>query len=280
MVHQQDTRSGTKTPSGDPADPDISDDANLADETADADDAAPDTSEALRTLALEHGFSYQHTDPGFARRFTGPPFDEPAERYAYDVVTSQRGGVPVAAFRLQVVGGLVGTYAGQHKRTFSFGSTVLAEEEGKVELAAASDITEYLVVAAALAGPLASFSLVPHEYAVDGDPFGYVFEAEDPDIAERYEVYAVDGAVASAVLHLEAVERLRKHRTVDWRIEGRDVVVVERLGELECAPDEVLETMDALAEIVNGIPAELYDQYAEAEPYPPAAGAVVPADEA
>lgn len=266
MVHQQDTRSGTKTPSGDPPETDNSD-------VADTDDG-PDTSESLRTLALEHGFTFRHSDPAFAGRFTGPPFDAPTQRYAHDVVTGQRDGVPVVAFRLLVVTGMSGTYTGEHKRTFSFGSTVLAEEGGNIDLAAGGAASEYLVVAAALEGPVGPFALVPHEYAVDADPFGYVFEAEDSDVAERYEVYAADGEVASAVLHLGAVERLRGHRTVDWRVEGRDVLAVERLGELECTAEELLETMDVLVEIAQGIPKELYDRYTEAPAYPPAAGPV------
>lgn len=271
MVHQQDTRSGTKTPSDDPPDTDTDTDADTED--------GPDTSESLRTLALEHGFAFRHADPAFAARFTGPPFDTPAQRYAYDVVTAQRDGVPMAAFRLQVVTGMAGTYTGQHKRAFSFGSTVLAEEEGKLALAAAGDVAEYLVVTAALAGPVGPFALVPHDDAVDGDPFGYDFEAEDPDVAERYGVYAADGEVAAAVLHVAAVERLHRHRTVDWRIEGRDVIAVERLGDQECTAEELLETMDLLAEIVHGIPKELYDRYTEAEAYPPPAGPAVPLDE-
>lgn len=267
MVHQQDTRS---TPSDDPPEPDT-------DTAAESAEDGPDTSESLRILALEHGFTFRHADPAFAARFTGPPCDAPGQRYAYDVVTGERDGVPVAAFRLQVVTGLTGTYAGEHKRAFSFGSHVLAEESGHLKLTTAG-ISEYLVVTAALEGPMAPFALVPHEYAVDGDPFGFVFEAEDSDIAERYEVYATDGEVASAVLHLAAVERLRGHRTVDWRIEGRDVLAVERLGEVECTAEELLETMDVLAEIVHGIPAEAYQRYAEAAAYPPPAGPVVPTD--
>src|SRR5439155_4121305 len=128
---------------------------------------------------------------------------------------------------------------------------------------------QWLVVAVPLPAGLPRFSLVPRQDPVDDEPFGYEFETEDADLGRRYVVYAADGDVAAGVLHLDAVQVLRTHRTVDWRVEGRDLLAVEPAARREYGPEDIQATIDALARIAAGIPAELFGRYEPVPAYRP-----------
>ena len=140
---------------------------------------------------------------------------------------------------------------------------------------------QWLVVAVPLPAGLPRFSLVPRQdpvddEPVDDEPFGYEFETEDADLGRRYVVYAADGDVAAGVLHLDAVQVLRTHRTVDSRVEGRDLLAVEPAAHREYGPEDIQATIDALARIAAGIPAELFGRYEPVPAYPPPLGPVAP----
>src|SRR5919197_169175 len=175
------------------------------------------TIDSLRALALEHGFEYRDADPALVDRWGAPPFSAIGHRRALDVVTSGREGAPVIAWRC---GG------GEPARTAEASSGY----GGGLKLALPEVEDSYLVVAAALPSPLPRFALVPHDDAVDEVPYGLGFECEDEDLAERYDVYAADPDTAGAVLHLDAVAKIRDHRTVDWRAEGRGGNAGDRAG--------------------------------------------------
>ncbi|MEV6526612.1 hypothetical protein AB0M43_32235 [Longispora sp. NPDC051575] len=190
------------------------------------------TVDSLRGVALAQGWSYRENDQGFADRWGGPPFDTwSGSKRAADVVSGEYRERPVVAFCL------------------------LTGDEN------------FLVVATSLPGRLPRFALAPPVGAVDPGPFGYGFEAEDPDLAQKYEVYAADADLAAAVLHVDAVAMLRKHRSMDWRIEGRDLLAIERMDR-EVSEDELLGTLDALVTIAVGIPSGLFDRYPTPTPYP------------
>lgn len=216
------------------------------------------TIDSLRTLALEHDFEYRDADPALVDRWGAPPFSGFGHRRALDVVTGEREGVAVLAFRF-----VVGEMGRSAQATSGVG--------GGLRLTLPETCEEYLVVAAALPSPLPRFSLAPQDGAVDEVPFGYAFECEDPDLAERYDAYAVDSEVAGAVLHRDAVARLREHRTVDWRVEGRDVIAVDRAHPAERSVTDVLATVDAVVTIARGIGGDAYARYKSPSAYPPPA---------
>ncbi|MGH3661395.1 MAG: hypothetical protein ACRDT8_02900 [Micromonosporaceae bacterium] len=220
------------------------------------DEADTSTIDSLRALALEHEFDYQDADPSLTQRWGAPPFSNPGHPRALDVVNSERDGLPVVAFRFTV---------SEQERSAS-ASTGYG---GGLKLTIPGVEDSYLVVAAALPSPLPRFALAPQDGAVDEVPYGHVFELEDPGLAERYDVYAADGDVASAVMHLDAVQRIREHRTVDWRVEGRDVIAVDPLGDGERTVEEVLATIDAVAAIAKGIGADAYGRHKPRAAYPP-----------
>ncbi len=214
------------------------------------------TIESLRALALEHGFDYASGDPSLVDRWSAPPFSDFGHRRALDVVYGERDGFPVVAFRF-----VVGESARDGKAEASYG--------GGIRMTLPAVQRSHLVVAVALPGPLPRVSLVPTDDPVDDDPFGYVFETEDEGLAARYDVYGVDGDAASALLHLDAVTAIRKHRTVDWRLDGRDLLAVEPADAPERSVEEILETIDALTTIAKGIPTDLYGKYSPRRTYPP-----------
>jgi hypothetical protein len=216
------------------------------------------TIDSLRALALEHGFEYRDADPALVDRWGAPPFSAIGHRRALDVVTSERDGFPVIAFRF-----VVGELARTADASSGYGGGL------KLTLPEVED--SYLVVAAALPSPLPRFALVPHDDAVDEVPYGLGFECEDEDLAERYDVYAADPDTAGAVLHLDAVAKIRDHRTVDWRAEGRDVIAVDRLYSLERSVDDVLAMVDAVVTIARGIGTDAYARYKAPAAYPPPA---------
>ncbi|MGH3735877.1 MAG: hypothetical protein ACRDT6_09690 [Micromonosporaceae bacterium] len=205
------------------------------------------TIDSLRALALEHGFDYRDADPGLVDRWGAPPFSGLGHRRALDVVTAEQGGFPVVAYRfvLGERGRTAGAQAG-------FGGGV------KLEIPAIDE--QYLVVAAALPSPLPRFALAPHDDAIDEVPYGFAFECEDPGLAERYDVYATDPDTAGAVLHLEAVAAIREHRTVDWRVEGRDVIAVEALTD-ERSVAEIQQTIAAVVAIAGGVGTDAYARF-------------------
>jgi len=213
------------------------------------------TIDSLRALALEHDFDYRDADPALVDRWGAPPFSAIGHRRALDVVTGQRDGVEVIGFRF-----VVGEMARSTQATSGVG--------GGLRLTLPEIAEEYLVIAAALPSPLPRFSLVPQDDAVDELPFGFAFETEDPDLAERYDVYAADGETAGAVLHEAAVAKLREHRTLDWRVEGRDVIAVERLDAQERSLAEVLATVEAVVTVVKGIGTEAFARWKAPSGYP------------
>jgi hypothetical protein len=216
------------------------------------------TIDSLRTLALEDGFDYRDADPRLVDRWGAPPFSAVGHRRALDVLTGQRDGVEVVAFRFVV---------GEMGRTAHAANAAT----GGVRLTLPETAEEYLVVAAALPSPLPRFSLAPQEDAIDEIPYGYAFECEDADLAEQYDVYAADVETAGAVMHKAAVAKLREHRTVDWRVEGRDVIAVERLAASERSSDEVLATIDTVVTIVQGIETGAFARWKAPAGYPPPA---------
>ncbi|SRR6266508_2340665 len=216
------------------------------------------TIDSLRALALEHGFEYRDADPALVDRWGTPPFAAIGHRRALDVATGERDGFEVVAFRF-----VVGEAARSADAAAGYG--------GGLKLKLPELYDAYLVVAAALPSPLPRFALVPHDDAVDEVPYGLGFECEDEDLAERYEVYAADADTAGSVLHLDAVAKIRNHRTVDWRVEGRDVIAVDPLHSLERSVDEVLATVDAVVGIARGIGTDAYARYKAPAAYPPPA---------
>jgi hypothetical protein len=216
------------------------------------------TIDSLRALALEHDFDYRDADPALVDRWGAPPFAAAGHRRALDVVTGERDGVEVVAFRF-----VVAETARSTQATSGVG--------GGLRLTLPEIADEYLVVAAALPSPLPRFSLTPQDGALDEVPFGYDFECEDPGLAERYDVYAADQDTAGAVLHEAAVAKLREHRTLDWRVEGRDVIAVERLDSEERSVSDVLATVDAVVTIVHGIETEAFARWKAPAAYPPPA---------
>jgi hypothetical protein len=225
-----------------------------------SEDLAEDIStiDSLRELALEHGFEYRDADPSLVDRWGAPPFSGFGHRRALDVVTAERDGFPVVAFRFVV--GERGRTAGAES---NFG--------GGLRLSLPEVFDGYLVVAAALPSPLPRFALAPQEGAADEVPYGHGFESEDDDLAERYDVYAADPETAGAVLHLDAVAKIRDHRTVDWRVEGRDVLVVDPLGDGERSVEDILATVDAVVAIAKGIGSDAYARFKAPSAYPPPA---------
>jgi hypothetical protein len=214
------------------------------------------TIDSLRALALEHDFDYRDADPALVDRWGAPPFSSVGHRRALDVVTGQRNGVEVIGLRF-----VVGEMARTSQATSGVG--------GGLRLSLPEVADEYLVVAAALPSPLPRFSLVPQDHhAVDEVPFGFEFECQDSRLAERYDVYAADADTAGAVLHHAAVATLREHRTVDWRVEGRDVIAVERLDSGERSAAEILDTVDAVVTIVKGIGTEAFARWKTPSGYP------------
>lgn len=216
------------------------------------------TIDSLRALALEHGYDYHDTDWSLVDRWGAPPFTAAGHRRALDVVTGNQDGYEVAAFRFAVA---EAARAAQAESTFG----------GGLRLSLPEVADTYLVVAAALPSPLPRFALAPKEGAVDEVPFGHVFECEDPGLAERYDVYAADGEVASAVLHVAAVDKIREHRVVDWRVEGRDVIAVDPLGGDERSVAEILATVSAVVAIASGIGNDAYQKHKTPAGYPPPA---------
>lgn len=214
------------------------------------------TIDSLRALALEHGFDYRDSDASLADRWGAPPFAAVGHRRALDVVTAERGGFPVVAFRFVVA---------ERYRTVGAKSGF----GGGLNLEMPEIDEQYVVVAAALPSPLPRFALAPSDNAIDEVPYGHAFECEDPGLAERYDVYAADPGTAGAVMHLRAVEAIRKHRDVDWRVEGRDVIAVDRLYSLERSTEEILETVDAVVTIAGGIDTEAYARFKAPAGYPP-----------
>lgn len=212
------------------------------------------TIDSLRALALEHGFDYRDADPALVDRWGAPPFAAVGHRRALDVVTGERGGFPVVAFRFVVA---------ERPRTAGARSGF----GGGLNLEIPEIEEQYLVVAAALPSPLPRFALVPHADAIDEIPFGYPFETEDPGLAERYDVYAADPGTAGAVMHLRAVEAIREHRDVDWRVEGRDVIAVELLED-ERSAEQLLATLDAVVAIAGGVDTDAYARYKAPAGYP------------
>lgn len=216
------------------------------------------TIDSLRTLALEDGFDYRDAAPDLVDRWGAPPFSALGHRRAFDVLTGRRRDVDVVAFRF-VVGEMGRTAHATNAAT------------GGVRLTLPETTEEYLVVAAALPSPLPRFSLAPQEDAIDEIPYGLAFECEDENLAERYDVYAADVDTAGAVMHKAAVEMLREHRTVDWRVEGRDVIAVERMTGSERSVEEVLATIDTVVTIVSGIETEAFARWKAPTAYPPPA---------
>ncbi|MGH3715082.1 MAG: hypothetical protein ACRDT4_16700 [Micromonosporaceae bacterium] len=231
----------------------MTDEQHLADDPAEV-----STIDSLRSLALEHGFDYRDADATLVDRWGAPPFPSVGHRRALDVVTGERGGFPVVAFRFVVA---------ERDRT----AGAQAGFGGGVKLAIPEVFEQYVVVAAALPSPLPRFALAPREGAIDEVPFGDVFECEDPGLAERYDVYAADPGTAGAVLHLDAVEKIRAHRDLDWRVEGRDIIAVEQTYSLERSAEEILETLDAVVAIAAGIDTDAYARYKAPAGYPPSA---------
>ncbi|MGH3656885.1 MAG: hypothetical protein ACRDUA_09510 [Micromonosporaceae bacterium] len=216
------------------------------------------TIDSLRELAIDHGFAYRDADSSLVDRWGAPPFSGFGHRRALDVVTTEREGFPVVAFRF-----MIGELARTAGAESSFG--------GGLKLSLPEIVDGYLVVAAALPSPLPRFALAPQEGAVDEVPYGHGFESEDGDLAERYDVYAADPETAGAVLHLDAVAKIREHRTVDWRVEGRDVLVVDPLGDGERSVEDILATVDAVVTIAKGVSSDAYAQFKAPSAYPPPA---------
>ena len=216
------------------------------------------TIDSLRALALEHGYDYRDADWSLVDRWGAPPFTAAGHRRALDVVTSTQNGFEVVAFRF-----VVAEAARTASATASYG--------GGLSLNLPEVADSYLVVAAALPSPLPRFALAPKEGAVDEVPYGLVFECEDPDLAERYDVHAADGDVAGAVLHLDAVDKIREHRVVDWRVEGRDVIAVDPLGDDERSVADILATVAAVTAIAAGVGNDAYKTYKTPAGYPPPA---------
>src|SRR5690606_28626231 len=72
----------------------------VTDDVTDEDDIS--TIDSLRALALEHGFDYRDADSSLVDRWGAPPFTELGHRRALDVVTGERNGFDVVAFRFVV----------------------------------------------------------------------------------------------------------------------------------------------------------------------------------
>lgn len=204
------------------------------------------TSDALRATALDRDWSYREQDRALPARWCGAPFDGPSAGQALDVITGPHREFPVLAFRYQ-------------------------PEPGGEDA--------YLVAAAALPGPLPRMALVPQDDPVDLNPYGYDFEPEDALLATRYTICVEREELAGTLLHLGAVRRLREFRPVDWRVEGRDLLAVARDGtgaDGGFEVDDVTELLDALVDVAQGIPAELYRRYPARPGYPPAVLPPVP----
>lgn len=202
----------------------------------DTDEDDVTTAGSLRAVALERGWTYREQDARFADRWCGAPFSTWRPHRALDVVCGEHENVRVVAFRF-----------------------VVAQRGG--------DKTSYLVAAAALRAPLPRVSLVPLHEPVDGDPYGHLFEPEDPMLSDQYQIAAVDAEATGALLHLTGVDRLRHCAPMDWRIEGSDLVAI-RFDEVEFDAEEVANTIEAVATMAGGIPTEAYDGPGLAPEYP------------
>ncbi|HEY3505067.1 MAG TPA: hypothetical protein VGN37_20065 [Actinocatenispora sp.] len=196
------------------------------------------TAESLREIALDRGWRYRERDVALADRWCGAPFTTWQPAQARDVVTGRHRGVPIAVLRF--VFGDFGT-------------------EGR----------SYLVVAATLPAPLARISLVPLDEPVDTNPYGWLYEPEDAVLAETYQVATADPAAPGVLLQLGAVDLLRAHRPVDWRVEETELLAIEP-DTTGFDVDEVDATIDVAARIAAGMaPAVL--EPPEPVPTPPAA---------
>jgi len=191
------------------------------------------TAEALRQIALERQWAYRERDRALEDRWCGAPFTQWTQSRALDAITGTRNGVPVAAFRFVV------THTDAYPEAF-------------------------LVVAAALAGPLPRVSLVPLGNPVDVHPYGGSYEPEDAVLAEQYQITAVDLSAANALLHLTGVTILRRLPPSDWRIEGSDLLLIQR----ETDVTSVLDSVDALAEMAAAIPPEVYAEFVPVPTFP------------
>lgn len=193
------------------------------------------TTESLREIALDRGWRYRERDVALADRWCGAPFTTWQPAQARDVVSGRHRDVPITALR------------------FVFGDS---GTEGR----------SYLVVAATLPAPLARVSLVPLDEPVDTDPYGLLYEPEDAVLAETYQVAAADPAAPGVLLHLAAVDLLRGHRPLDWRVEDTDLLAIEP-DTIGFDAAEVAGTIDLAARIAAGMaPAVL--EPATASPFP------------
>lgn len=205
-----------------------------------------DTAESLREIALDRGWRYRERDVALADRWCGAPFTTWQPAQARDVVTGWHRDVPITVLRF-VLGG--------------FGT----------------DGTSYLVVAAGLPAPLARISLVPVAEPVDTAPYGWLYEPEDAVLAETYQVASADPAAPGVLLHLAAVDLLRAHRPVDWRVEDADLLAIE-LDSIGFDADEIGASIDVAARIAAGIAPAVLEPPAPPPVPSPAPPPVAPSD--
>jgi hypothetical protein len=184
--------------------------------------------EALFVHAVTRGWDYTVADDDLAERWIGAPFGEGRDRHATNVIR--------------------GTH--RHRSFVAFDYEYdTASADG-----ASGSLRRCSVVAVAMPAYLPTLQVVP-ESVLDrvGDALGADadIDLESEEFNRRFRLSAYDPKFASDVLGARTLERVLKHPSLAFRIQGTDIVSWER-GQLD--PDDVLARVAILDDVLAGIP--------------------------
>lgn len=186
--------------------------------------------QAMQELAATMGWAYAARDDAWARRWPGAPFGVGDARQVRNVVTGVWRGREVVAFDYSYQ---TSTTDGQGHRT--------------------TTLHRFGVCALALPAPLPRLQVTPERALTRiGRALGVPgIELESEEFNRSFRITCPDPRFASDVLHPRTMELLLAEGDVAWRVEGSELLCWDA-GQQR--PAQVLERLDLLAAIADGVP--------------------------
>jgi hypothetical protein len=199
--------------------------------------------EAFAAFAAQHGLTYTPSNPSLTGQWGGEPFGRGDRRRATNVMTGNLQGREIVAF----------DYSYQTHSTDSKGRRTTTTHE-------------YGVVAMRLPGVLPRLE-VKHEGIFGGavaNALGFAdIQFESEQFNRAFRVKADDQRFGHAVIHPRMMEMLLARGEIGWRFEG-DTVLGWSKGDHD--PQQVLNRLSLLSEVVSQVPPYVWRDYAGVDP--------------
>ncbi|MEU4193005.1 hypothetical protein AB0E69_13990 [Kribbella sp. NPDC026611] len=201
------------------------------------------TNEERAQLAQQYGWQFRPDAPEFVDAWRVLPFTENGDqRLAFGVVTGQFNGIPFLTFDF-------------HRRPKV---THYRDAWTDRELSSLDTIVIDTVWAMKLPAQLPFFQIassIEPAFEVDAYPEP---QTPDPKFNRWYKLIGTDPNVAAYFLHPQLMQFMREVKLHTWAVVGDDLLFMEHPIFGRTKPDEILETLGKLQQLVGMLPFQVW----------------------